>query len=235
MGWVNCNQKLPEVGKYIQCYTGIDIEDQVKGSMLEASFTGYFKESIDELGYNIEEPLFKIYDKTGRSQPITGILFWLNEEEDDTMIPDWNKVIEDNKTTVQKALDQSKDEEIEETTLFKIFESLEEDPYGLQPSEPGAKLDSGKNRLGLVLGAFGNALMAVGAVGTFGANKYSSNGWLAVPKGRERYTDAMLRHYFYESTGETIDPDSNLAHSAHLAWNALARLELEIREYDANI
>ncbi len=102
------------------------------------------------------------------------------------------------------------------------------DPNGKDAHEPGSKLDAGKNRLGLVLGGFSKALQEVGKVGTFGANKYTDNGWLEVPNGQERYTDAMLRHYFKEVSGEEKDEDSSILHAAHLAWNALARLELAL-------
>lgn len=106
----------------------------------------------------------------------------------------------------------------------------EKDPNGIPAGEPGSKLDDGKNRLGLVLGSFANALWAVGEVGTYGAKKYCDHGWLSVESGVNRYTDAMLRHYFKEVTGEQNDPDTHLLHAAHTAWNALARLELMIRE-----
>lgn len=110
----------------------------------------------------------------------------------------------------------------------KIFDPF---PYADQHA-PGAKLDAGKPRPGLVLGAFARALEAVARVGTFGASKYSDSGWLHVPNGHERYTDAMLRHYVAEAKGELNDSDSGLSHAAHLAWNALARLELMLREVD---
>lgn len=106
----------------------------------------------------------------------------------------------------------------------------ETDPTGRDRHAPGAKLDAGKVRLGLVLHDFARALTAVGEVGTFGATKYSAHGWLSVPEGAERYTDAMYRHLFAEARGETHDPDSGLAHAAHAAWNALARLELALIE-----
>jgi hypothetical protein len=106
----------------------------------------------------------------------------------------------------------------------------EVDPSGKRANEPGAKLDAGKNRLHLVLGSFSRALQEVGRVGTFGANKYTDNGWISVPNGIDRYTDAMLRHYFKEQDGEVADPDSGIAHAAHLAWNALARLELALKQ-----
>ena len=113
--------------------------------------------------------------------------------------------------------------------MIKI-KSLEQDPGGISQHEKGAKLDAGKPRLGLVLGDFGNALIAVGEVGTFGAKKYTEHGWLSVENGEARYTDALYRHMVKEGVGETVDKDSDLLHAAHTAWNALARLELQIRK-----
>lgn len=106
---------------------------------------------------------------------------------------------------------------------------IERDPNGTAANTPGAKLDAGKNRLGLVVGGFSRALKAVGDVGTFGAGKYTPNGWMSVPNGVERYTDAMYRHLLDEAAGEATDPQTGIAHAAHAAWNALARLDLMIR------
>ena len=94
----------------------------------------------------------------------------------------------------------------------------------------GIKYDSNKPRPHLVLSGFHNALNAVGDVGTFGAKKYTDYGFLDVPNGIGRYTDAMLRHYFQECRGENKDTESELLHAAHTAWNALARLELMLRK-----
>jgi Domain of unknown function (DUF5664) len=103
----------------------------------------------------------------------------------------------------------------------------EQDPNGLDAHTPGAKLDAGKVRLGLVLEGFSKALIAVGEVGTYGANKYTADGWKKVPNGFERYTDALYRHLL---TDECLpiarDEQSGIPHAAHAAWNALARLEL---------
>lgn len=104
------------------------------------------------------------------------------------------------------------------------------DPHGTPPNEPGAKLDAGKTRAGLAIGGFARALLAVSDVGTFGAEKYTPHGWVSVPNGIERYTDAMYRHLLAEGAGEARDGDSGLSHAAHAAWNALARLELMLRE-----
>ena len=108
--------------------------------------------------------------------------------------------------------------------------NMEKDPSGKSPHEAGAKLDAGKRRDGLVLLGFSRALAAVSAVGTYGANKYTDNGWMSVPNGVNRYTDAMLRHILSEASGELKDKDTDLLHAAHAAWNALARLDLMIRD-----
>lgn len=109
----------------------------------------------------------------------------------------------------------------------------EKDPHGKSQHERGAKLDDGKPRMGMVLGGFSRALRAVGEVGTLGAIEYTDDGWTHVPNGEQRYTDAMLRHYFDEQDGGPIDKKSGRLHAAHCAWNALARLDLAIRREEA--
>lgn len=104
----------------------------------------------------------------------------------------------------------------------------EVDPDGIGQHTSGAKLDDGKPDTSLLL-MFGRALLAVAEIGTFGAKKYTRGGWQEVVRGRERYTAAELRHVFKEHY-EDHDPDSGLLHAAHGAWNALARLELILRE-----
>ena len=106
------------------------------------------------------------------------------------------------------------------------------DPTGRGQHEPGAKLDALKPRPALVLGGFSRALMAVTHVGTYGAIKYTPNGWRTVPDGIERYSEAMQRHWLAEAQGIESDSESNFLHAAHLAWNALARLELMLRELE---
>lgn len=106
---------------------------------------------------------------------------------------------------------------------------METDPTGRDPHAPGAKLDAGKCRPSLVLGGFARALWAVSMVGTYGAVKYTEDGWVSVPNGQSRYDDAGLRHWLKEKMGEPVDPDTELDHAAHYAWNALAKLDLMIR------
>ena len=91
-------------------------------------------------------------------------------------------------------------------------------------------MDAGKPRPALVLGGFSRALSAVTEVGTYGAGKYIPNGWRSVPDGVERYSEAMLRHWLDEQQGIEYDGETNLLHASHLAWNALARLELMLHK-----
>jgi hypothetical protein len=98
------------------------------------------------------------------------------------------------------------------------------------PHTPGVKLDAGKLRASLVIDDMARALLAVSDVATYGAAKYSPHGWVSVPDGIERYTDAMYRHLLAAAAGERTDPETGLSHAAHAAWNALARLDLMLRE-----
>lgn len=105
----------------------------------------------------------------------------------------------------------------------------ESDPNGVGQHEPGAKLDAGKERVGLMFRGFARALLKVSAVGTYGAVKYTPDGWLHVENGIERYDDAKGRHLL-KGYIEPHDPDTEIEHQAHEAWNALAKLELMLRE-----
>lgn len=115
-------------------------------------------------------------------------------------------------------------------TLTQTTSPLEElDPTGRNAGDPGAKLDAGKPRVGLMMQGFARALLAVSEVATFGAVKYSPGGWQYVPNGQERYDDAKGRHLL-QGYIEDIDPETDLQHLAQEAWNALAKLELKLRE-----
>jgi len=89
--------------------------------------------------------------------------------------------------------------------------------------EVGIKYDEGKPRVGFMLQQFSLALTEVAKVATFGAKKYGAGNWQHVEQ--ERYQDALGRHLLASG----VNDDTNLLHKAHLAWNALADLELELR------
>jgi hypothetical protein len=113
-------------------------------------------------------------------------------------------------------------------SALEKFLGEEADPNGIKQHEAGAKLDAGKPDTSLLL-MFGRALLEVAKVSTVGAAKYTRGGWQVVPDGIRRYTAALLRHLFAEQN-ERLDRDTELLHAAQVAWNALARLELLLRE-----
>ena len=94
----------------------------------------------------------------------------------------------------------------------------------------GFKYDTGKVRAALLVQDFPRALTAVAWVSTFGAAKYATHSWKMVPRAGERYEDALHRHILAQASGEVNDPESGLPHAAHVAWNALALLELQLRK-----
>jgi hypothetical protein len=107
----------------------------------------------------------------------------------------------------------------------------EYDPTGRDAHTPGAKLDAGKApiRQG-VINYFPRALAAVAEVSEFGSKKYAWHSWEQVPDGITRYGNAMDRHAVKERTEGPLDSETGKLHAAHAAWNALARLELILRE-----
>jgi hypothetical protein len=116
-------------------------------------------------------------------------------------------------------------------TITSGSAKMESDPNGKNAHEPGAKLDNGKVCVWRgAIDYFPRAIEAVAAISTFGARKYAWKGWETVPEGVERYSDALVRHLVAEAKGQVLDPDSGLTHAAHAAWNALAVLELKLRE-----
>lgn len=93
----------------------------------------------------------------------------------------------------------------------------------------GVKDDREKPMMSIVFADFARALEAVGDVGTYGVRKYAAHGWETVPEADRRYMDAMIRHMLSHLRGEDKDPESDLDHLAHMAWNALCVLELHLR------
>lgn len=104
------------------------------------------------------------------------------------------------------------------------------DPTGKAAKEPGSKLDLGKSPV--VRGAlqyFPRALSSIAEVSQKGAEKYTWKGWESVPDGFVRYSDALGRHLLSESIEDT-DEETGCLHAAQVAWNALARLELLLKD-----
>ena len=95
------------------------------------------------------------------------------------------------------------------------------------------KYDHGKSPLAVgCIRRFPLALQQIALVSEYGMHKYGTyDGWEKLPDALNRYTDAGARHdSLVASEGEYDINDSGLPHRAQKAWNALAELELAIRE-----
>lgn len=94
-------------------------------------------------------------------------------------------------------------------------------------SKKDMKYDGGKNLAAIPFQDFPDAINELVKVCSFGARKYERSSWKGVPNAEVRYEDALARH-FLSSYVEEKDSESALYHKAHLAWNALATLQLLI-------
>ena len=73
---------------------------------------------------------------------------------------------------------------------------------------------------------FPYAVAEVCKVATFGAEKYSRYNWKnGLPISE--IEDSLLRHLSAFHSGEDLDAESGMLHMAHVAWNALAILEIQ--------
>ena len=97
----------------------------------------------------------------------------------------------------------------------------------------GVKYDQGKPRPDLILGAMARAVLEVSKVAAFGAEKYSDDNWILVDQKVKRYRDAKGRHMLLGAI-ESTDSESGLSHLAHEAWNALALLEIHLRDIEVS-
>jgi len=114
--------------------------------------------------------------------------------------------------------------------------SKEQTPEGEIAGSGASKADVGKAPIFQgVVSYFPRALQAVALVSDYGAKKYDWEGWRNVKDGLTRYTNSAARH-LVEACIEPYDTDpdkgSDLPHLAHLAWNALAVLELALERGD---
>jgi hypothetical protein len=118
-----------------------------------------------------------------------------------------------------------------EHELERARELLYEAKWELElPNFNEAKFDKGKVRMELLISGVPRALLEVGKVLTYGAEKYAAHSWKNVPEAESRYHSAQIRHQIATGTGEIHDQESGLLHLAHEACNVLFRLELELKK-----
>jgi len=73
-----------------------------------------------------------------------------------------------------------------------------------------------------------DALKEVVKVLEYGARKYSADNWQKVDK--EKYKEALWRHWVAYNQGEKKDPETGLSHLAHLLCDGLFLLWFDLQE-----
>lgn len=153
---------------------------------------------------------------------------------------DFKEVARQGIRTVKGVLDflnGSSSEQIDKKEKNSSLNDFERLPWNIPAkyfdgNQEGKKYDNGKPMAGTLTDVFSRALMAVGACIEFGTHKYPDpKNWQLVDNGIKRYRDAMVRHLLKYNAGIDKDEETKLPHLAHMAWNALAILELYMQEH----
>jgi hypothetical protein len=95
----------------------------------------------------------------------------------------------------------------------------------------GQKYNQNKLPISIIFKQFPDAIKAIVKCSQYGHNKYKNTdsdflNFKRVKEGSKAYADAGLRHRMQIGT----DEESKLPHQYHVAWNALAELQLWIEE-----
>lgn len=103
--------------------------------------------------------------------------------------------------------------------------------YNKEVNSEGVKTNSLKPQMSLLFKQFPKALEAIVKCSEYGHSKYKETdkdylNYTRVDGGSKTYADAGLRHRLEQGN----DLESGLPHQFHVAWNALAELQLWIQE-----
>lgn len=94
-----------------------------------------------------------------------------------------------------------------------------------QKLEPATRFDAGKIPYHLFpLDAYEEICRVM----QFGAQKYAERNW-EQGMSWSRVARSMFSHFIAMCRGEQIDPESNLPHASHMAWNAIVLLAYTLR------
>ena len=122
-------------------------------------------------------------------------------------------------------------ENVGEVPIYNTPDTTEK--YDLTDDGKGKKYDSGKSMVGTLCRVFPRALLGIGQCILFGTTKYPDpKNWVKVENAFNRYQDSMMRHYLKFLAGQEKDSETNLLHLKHMAWNALAILELYLMKHN---
>lgn len=103
-------------------------------------------------------------------------------------------------------------------------------------SKEEKKYDKGKLPVGrMIVNQFPQALKGISLVSAFGDFKYDTgigDSYIDIKNSKGRYKDACIRHFI---EGDGIDDEMLVSHKFAMAWNALASLEIFIKENNINV
>jgi Domain of unknown function (DUF5664) len=114
---------------------------------------------------------------------------------------------------------------------LKIKRNFKELNFQQKTEKQGVKANKNKPQLSLLFKQFPKALEAIAKCSEYGHKKYKETdkdylNYTRVYGGSKTYADAGLRHRLEQGN----DSESGLPHQLHVAWNALAELQLWIQE-----
>jgi hypothetical protein len=93
-----------------------------------------------------------------------------------------------------------------------------------EDSDKGLRYNEGKSRVDLIPP---DALLEVGKIYTYGANKYAPHNWEKGMNYSDMYA-SLQRHLLQFWDGETLDPESNQHHLTSVAFGVLGLLHFEL-------
>jgi hypothetical protein len=121
-------------------------------------------------------------------------------------------------------IDGTVTEETATMVATPVIKHAVEAPVGFEVNSNGGVKETGGKLRWTLLPII--ALKEVVKVLEYGAKKYAPDNWQKVEK--EKYKEALWRHWVAYNEGEKIDPETGLHHLAHLVCDALFILWFEI-------
>ena len=94
----------------------------------------------------------------------------------------------------------------------------------------GIKFDNDKPKLADFLEDFKDVIFELYKVYEFGTNKYGRENWKQVENGKDRFSNALIRHFLKDG----VDDETGINHQTHTAYNALMRLYFILQEENGN-
>lgn len=106
----------------------------------------------------------------------------------------------------------------EKKTSYQWFDikNVYDSPFIEMEKQENMKYDSGKLRYSLLVPEFIEEMIKVLE---FGAKKYKPDSWKGIDK--QRYSDALFRHFSAYIRGSKKDGETGLSELAHIAVNAM--------------